>query len=78
MAATGLLSECPSHAANLVAFGAGMIRAAARVRDPITGQPLRIRIGINSVSPRGCGLARAAAELESQVHARTRSVPTTI
>lgn len=48
MAATGLLHETPSHASDLVAFGVGMIRAAACVRDPSTGQPLRIRVGINS------------------------------
>jgi class 3 adenylate cyclase len=48
MAATGLLHETPSHASDLVAFGVVMIRAAACVRDPNTGQPLRIRVGINS------------------------------
>ncbi|KAG2443734.1 hypothetical protein HXX76_002080 [Chlamydomonas incerta] len=48
MAATGLLQETPSHASDMVAFGVGMIRAAACVRDPTTGQPLRIRVGINS------------------------------
>ncbi len=42
------MHETPSHASDLVAFGVGMIRAAACVRDPNTGQPLRIRVGINS------------------------------
>ncbi len=48
MAATGLLYESPCHAADMVQFGVGMIHAAAGVRDPVSGQPLRIRVGINS------------------------------
>ncbi|GLI65786.1 hypothetical protein VaNZ11_009402 [Volvox africanus] len=48
MAATGLLYESSSHAADMVDFGVGMIRAAAGVSDPVSGQPLRIRVGINS------------------------------
>ncbi|GIM13643.1 hypothetical protein Vretimale_16709, partial [Volvox reticuliferus] len=48
MAATGLLYESSSHAADMVKFGVGMIRAAAGVSDPVSGQPLRIRVGINS------------------------------
>ncbi|KAG2500679.1 hypothetical protein HYH03_001445 [Edaphochlamys debaryana] len=48
MAATGLLHQTPDHAANLVSFGLGMIRAAANVLNPVTGEPLRIRVGINS------------------------------
>ena len=48
MACTGLLSEDPDHAANLVQFAKGMLRAAESVTNPLTGGPVRIRVGIHS------------------------------
>lgn len=42
MAACGLLSEEPCHAASLVAFGKAIIAAAATVRNPRTGNGVEV------------------------------------
>ncbi len=48
MGATGLMAEDPRHASAMVAFGRDMFRAAASVRNPITGGGVQIRVGIHS------------------------------
>ncbi|KAG2444109.1 hypothetical protein HYH02_009051 [Chlamydomonas schloesseri] len=48
MAATGLLAEDPAHAAQMVAFGKAIIRAAASVYNPKTGSGVQIRVGVHS------------------------------
>ncbi|KAG2498869.1 hypothetical protein HYH03_003061 [Edaphochlamys debaryana] len=48
MACTGLVVETPSHAVDLVRFGRAMIAAAAEVPNPVTGDRLQIRVGVNS------------------------------
>jgi hypothetical protein len=44
MGATGLLAEDPRHASALVAFASDMFQAAASVRDPSTGQGVRVSV----------------------------------
>ncbi|KAG2453476.1 hypothetical protein HYH02_001697 [Chlamydomonas schloesseri] len=48
MAATGLEVESDGHALDMVRFGRAMIAAAAEVANPVTGEPLQIRVGIHS------------------------------
>ncbi|KXZ52898.1 hypothetical protein GPECTOR_8g278 [Gonium pectorale] len=49
MAATGLLSDDPDHAAHMVDFATGMLAAAATVRVPLAGHgSVRIRVGMHT------------------------------
>ncbi|KAG2439339.1 hypothetical protein HXX76_004698 [Chlamydomonas incerta] len=48
MAATGLETQSDGHALDMVRFGRAMIAAAAEVTNPVTGEPLQIRVGIHS------------------------------
>ncbi len=47
MACTGLLEASPVHAHQLVEFAVDMLAAAASVRNPLTGAPLQVRIGVD-------------------------------
>jgi len=48
MAAAGLITPDPHHADTLFGFARELLRIAASITNPVTGQPLRVRVGIHS------------------------------
>ena len=48
MASSGLLVENEDHARQLVQFAQCMLESAQAVRNPATGEPVQIRVGIHS------------------------------
>jgi class 3 adenylate cyclase len=48
LCASGLLSEDPKHADNIANFAIAVLHCLPLVRNPVTGQPLQLRIGIHT------------------------------